>query len=184
MTRISFASPRTGADRDLPLLSLVAYCGRVIITWTELKDARALRNWTQQELADALGVHQKTIVNWESKGVPPKSAYKVQRVLGDELAFVEHSERNPEDSTSFEDFRAEWLRQQAVLDTEAEAGDLQEPGMDAHDEYQLEQQQAAYDARVALQDTLAQFDTVTLLREVELRVRRLQADVRGRATDS
>jgi DNA-binding XRE family transcriptional regulator len=168
------------------MLSLVAYCGRVVITWTELKDARALRGWTQQELADALGVHQKTIVNWESKGVPPKSAYKVQRVLGDELAFVEHHERNPEDPTSFEDFRAEWLRQQAVLDaeTEAEAEGSQESKMDVFDEYQLEQQQAAYDARVALQDTLAQFDTVTLLREVELRVRRLQADARGQGTGS
>lgn len=166
------------------MLSLVAYCGRVIITWTELKDARALRGWTQQELADALGVHQKTIVNWESKGVPPKSAYKVQRALRDELAFVEHQEVNPEDTTSFEDFRTEWLRQQAVLDAEAEAEGSQEPTTDTYDEYQLEQQQAAYDARVALQDTLAQFDTVTLLREVELRVRRLQAEARGQAAGS
>ncbi len=153
----------------------------MIITWTELKDARALRNWTQQELADAIGVHQKTIVNWESKGVPPKSAYKVQRVLGNELAFVEHREMNPEDGTSFEEFREEWLRQQAVLDAEAAADPPYEPNPDLDDEYRLEQQQAAYDARVALQDTLAQFDSITLLREVEQRVRRMQAELRATA---
>lgn len=153
----------------------------MIITWTELKDARALRNWTQQELADAIGVHQKTIVNWESKGVPPKSAYKVKRVLGNELAFVEHREMNPDDRTSFEDFREEWLRQQAVLDAEAEADPPYEPNPDLDDEYRLEQQQAAYDARVALQDTLAQFDSITLLQEVEQRIRRMQAEIRASA---
>lgn len=164
----------------------------MIINWTELKDARALRDWTQQELAEAVGVHQKTIVNWESKGVPPKSAYKVQRVLGDELAFVEHRAMNPSDATSFEEFRDERREQLEASEEQARSEwDSRSPEVEERaaifqldSEFELEKQQAAYDARVALQDTLAQFDTVTLLREVEQRVRRLQADARNQATDA
>lgn len=40
---------------------------------------------TQAELAVKVGVHQKTIVNWEAQGVPRKSEYKVERILGKEL---------------------------------------------------------------------------------------------------
>jgi DNA-binding XRE family transcriptional regulator len=164
----------------------------VIITWTELKDARALKGWTQQELADAIGVHQKTIVNWESKGVPPKSAYKVQRVLRKELEYVEHV-GSGQSTLTFDEYLEIYDQRRLADEEREEAPSAQyESDEDAawhaqsvanYEEQQLEEQQAAYDARVALQDTLAQFDTVTLLKEIELRVRRLQAEARDQVTD-
>lgn len=164
----------------------------MIITWTELKDARALKGWTQQELADAVGVHQKTIVNWESKGVPPKSAYKVQRVLGRELEYVEHV-GSGQSNLSFDEYLAIYDERRSADDEREEVRDAaHESDEDAawhaqaiarYEEQQLEEQQAAYDARIALQDTLAQFDTVTLLREIEFRVRRLQAEAREQMGD-
>lgn len=164
----------------------------MIITWTELKDARALKGWTQQQLADAVGVHQKTIVNWESKGVPPKAAYKLQRVLGDELEYVEHV-GSGQSTLSLDEYRdiKEQIRSQDEEREEvrdAAGGDDEESAWSARETanfeaLQLEEQQAAYDARIALEDTLAQFDTVTLLREVERRVRRLQAEARDQTSD-
>lgn len=53
----------------------------MVITWQQLKDAREASGLTQAELAALVGVHPKTIVNWEATGVPRKSEYKVERAL-------------------------------------------------------------------------------------------------------
>lgn len=56
-----------------------------------LKQARELAEYTQTELADKLDVSIRTIVNWESSGVPRKSLAKVMRVLGSAVDSVQTS---------------------------------------------------------------------------------------------
>lgn len=55
------------------------------ITWMQLQAAREAAGLTQAELAKQLGVSVRTIVNWESNGVPRKSEHKVVDALGDFL---------------------------------------------------------------------------------------------------
>lgn len=56
----------------------------MVVTWQELRDARAFEGLTQAELAEKLQVSTRTVVNWETEGrsVPNKSEYKVRRILG------------------------------------------------------------------------------------------------------
>lgn len=41
---------------------------------TTIKRARERKRWTQQQLADAVGVSQKTIDNWENSRTAPRSS--------------------------------------------------------------------------------------------------------------
>ena len=66
----------------LPLLPSVAYSCTMPISGEELRDARTSANWTQAKLAEKLGVSQRTIVSWESAGVPAKSERAVFRSIG------------------------------------------------------------------------------------------------------
>lgn len=50
---------------------------------TRIKRARELRRWTQQQLADVLGVDRKTVDNWENGRTRPRSAIgALEQVLG------------------------------------------------------------------------------------------------------
>lgn len=67
----------------------------MVITWQQLRDAREYADLTQAELAEQLNVSVRTVVNWESEngeGVPRKSEYKVQRLLGTALRYVEYNQ--------------------------------------------------------------------------------------------
>jgi transcriptional regulator with XRE-family HTH domain len=49
-----------------------------------VKRARERRRWTQQQLADRLGVNRKTVDNWENDRTYPRSAIgALEQVLGD-----------------------------------------------------------------------------------------------------
>ncbi|MCS5487402.1 helix-turn-helix domain-containing protein [Curtobacterium flaccumfaciens pv. beticola] len=159
------------------------------ISWMDLRDARQLRSWTQAQLAEELGVHQKTVANWEMKGVPPRQAYKVQRVLGEELRYVDHRQRSGDPNLSFDDYKQIFLDREAPsaddrdrmeADFRRRAADL---GMSPDEyaealrddsDYQVEQQQAAYDERLAVRDALAKFSNDALLAELKERFRDLE----------
>ena len=50
---------------------------------TRIKRARELRRWSQQRLADAIGVNRKTIYNWENGRTYPRSSIgALEGVLG------------------------------------------------------------------------------------------------------
>ncbi|OII10500.1 hypothetical protein BIU97_10250 [Curtobacterium sp. MCBA15_009] len=158
------------------------------ISWMKLRDARQLHGWTQGQLADELGVHQKTVANWESKGVPPRQAYKVQRVLRDELRYVDHREMSGDPDLTFEDFKRLFLdpetlsqddkeRLEAEFAQRAASFDLSpdeySEALRSNSEYVLEQQQQAYDARLAVREALSAYNTDVLLNELKERFRDL-----------
>lgn len=135
----------------------------------ELKDARALSGLTQAELADAIGVHKKTIVNWETSGVPAKSEYKVRRAIPNELRYVEYR-GDTENSGSLPMSFEEWMR------------DTIERAFDAtHEEPsdQLLALEAATDAIHAAEmiERLSPFTSVQMLSEVSRRIRVLEQSV-------
>lgn len=54
---------------------------------TTIKRARERRRWTQQQLADAVGVSQKTVDNWENNRTLPKSSLgAIESILGVNLS--------------------------------------------------------------------------------------------------
>jgi transcriptional regulator with XRE-family HTH domain len=148
------------------------------ITWMNLKDARALRGWTQAQLAEALGVHQKTIVNWESTGVPPKREYMVRRILAEELEYSEYVDYTRAAGRPLASFD-EWM--EASRDTESaidelnkaiEAGevDASESRLDGEALRRHEQ----FEEHVK---SLSRYSSVELLNEVSRRVRSMEQDL-------
>ncbi|RLP83013.1 XRE family transcriptional regulator [Mycetocola lacteus] len=85
MAVLHFCSFRQISRIKLHKLLTLAYGQGMAISWQDLKDARDAAGLTQRELARRIGVHQKTIVNWEASGVPKKSEYRVIRALGTHL---------------------------------------------------------------------------------------------------
>ncbi|HEY1705931.1 MAG TPA: helix-turn-helix transcriptional regulator [Trebonia sp.] len=54
---------------------------------TRIKRARERKRWSQQRLADALGVDRKTVDNWENGRTKPRSSVgALEEVLGVSLA--------------------------------------------------------------------------------------------------
>lgn len=50
---------------------------------TKIKRAREDLRWTQQQLADAIGVNRKTVDNWENNRTYPRSSIgALERALG------------------------------------------------------------------------------------------------------
>lgn len=82
----------TRQRRDLPErvgMSKVVQLGRyasVVTTWTasEIRARRATKGWTQQRLADELGVVRRTVSAWEA-GTSPQGRHigLLEQVLGD-----------------------------------------------------------------------------------------------------
>lgn len=146
------------------------------LTWMELRDARALKGWTQAQLADAVGVHVKTIVNWESKGVPPRSEYLVRRAMLPEVRYVEYATQARENGITpdgFEEF-TEWSAREAAWSHEDDAADV--PSEDEY-EHAIDEAQTAYDEKVARLDSLASFTSDQLLGEVSRRIQQLERAV-------
>jgi transcriptional regulator with XRE-family HTH domain len=57
----------------------------------KIKRAREIKRWTQQELADRLGVNRKTVDNWENgRTIPRSSIGALEHVLG--VSFAENGE--------------------------------------------------------------------------------------------
>lgn len=51
-----------------------------------IKRLREQRRWTQEQVGDALGVHPKTVSNWESgRNVPRSSLGALEKLFGDAL---------------------------------------------------------------------------------------------------
>lgn len=163
----------------------------------QLKDARALEGFTQAELADAVGVHQKTIVNWEKTGVPPKSEYRVRRVLGKALqycsdsanGYIDTDEEYPEWKTRME--YQDWVSIEQARIAE-EQGGAHEPH-EAQIEYDAEQArigleaaQAAHEEKLRRIGVLRPFTDSDLLHELIRRdeIRHSEApDVSGMTDD-
>lgn len=159
------------------------------ISWRALKDARAMKGWTQAELAEAVDVHQKTIVNWEANGVPPRSEYKVKRALGKLLSYATYIDTLPEDYAPIS--YDEWLVQDAESVADAQAqydqrarlhGDdyALAAALEESEEHDLRTavDQEDYDRRVAVSSErasfmagLSKYDSITLLQELERRMR-------------
>lgn len=76
----------------------------MVITWNDLRDARERIGFTQEELANELGVSTRTITNWEATGVPRKAEYKVERFFGENL---HRSESPPATPGLFDDVVAQ-----------------------------------------------------------------------------
>lgn len=149
------------------------------ISWLELKELREYKGWTQADLAKAIGVHPKTIVNWESTDVPPRSEYKVTRVLGDELSYLDGirgGHLSPD--TTFEEWR-EMLRRdrdhsEEVREREYDAGiDLDERDEQSAilSEDALAKAQASYEERLSVINGLSRFSRMQLLLELVRRER-------------
>lgn len=56
-----------------------------MITGDGLRQARERRGWTQEQLATAVGVTQRSIGNWERGEVPSSKEARLREVLGDLL---------------------------------------------------------------------------------------------------
>ena len=53
---------------------------------TRIKRARERKRWTQQELADRVGVNRKTVDNWENeRAIPRSSIGALEHVLGEDF---------------------------------------------------------------------------------------------------
>lgn len=154
----------------------------MVITWMELKDARALRGWTQAQLAEAVGVHQKTIVNWEANGVPPKSEYKVRRAMPQEVRYVDyvsHAGAAGADPMQFDEWLAADEENQAYW--EAVEADREEDGRPSserefqHDpDYDIDREQERYEHRLDRTNTLSSFSSQELLVELGRRITQLE----------
>jgi transcriptional regulator with XRE-family HTH domain len=156
----------------------------VNIDWTVLKDARALKGWTQQDLADAVGVSVRTIVNWETTGVPSRSTRKIERALGDELRYSHFISNFPDDLDipNFDEWKQDMRDRQAWLLA-------QEEGRESSDLIDMPanwEAQEAYDAEVwdmNLRETndrrsaLSSFTTEQLLNEINIRVKQLEKHI-------
>lgn len=56
-----------------------------MITGAQLREARESRRWTQEQLAEAVGVTLRSIGNWERGSVPANREARIRDVLGDHL---------------------------------------------------------------------------------------------------
>lgn len=56
-----------------------------MITGEQLRRARERRGWTQEQLAEAVGVTFRSIGNWERGEVPASREARLRDVLGDDL---------------------------------------------------------------------------------------------------
>ncbi|YCK81359.1 helix-turn-helix domain-containing protein [Arthrobacter sp. D3-18] len=63
------------------------------ITADELRFVRAHMDLTQAEMAQHLGISARTIVNWETNGVPDSKVARVHAVLRDEIAEAKEVQR-------------------------------------------------------------------------------------------
>lgn len=86
------------------------------ITADELRLVRAHMDLTQAEMAAHLGISARTIVNWETNGVPDSKVARVHAVLKEELAeaksmqrFLEEVADMPPSEPPADDERASWL---------------------------------------------------------------------------
>lgn len=93
----------------------------MVIDRIELKDLRELLEVTQAELAAAIGVHPKTIVNWESEGVPVRSEYKVRRRFNPELSYLRERSSGKAEGLSLQEWK------DLLLARSIEAIDQEEP---------------------------------------------------------
>lgn len=152
------------------------------ITWMNLKDARGLKGWTQSQLAEAIGVHQKTIVNWEATGVPAKREYMLYRVLRDELNYTAYANELKEHGQPTPTFE-EWLAAEndgqiawATYDVIRGASETEvDEGRRRAVEDESEQRRLSLEAHV---ESLARFTSYDLLDEVARRLRVIDADAR------
>jgi transcriptional regulator with XRE-family HTH domain len=84
---------------------------------TRIKRARELRRWSQQRLADAIGVNRKTIDNWENGRTYPRSSIgALEGVLGpltgEEEVYTDPAERALwEDGSLTEDDRRDLIEE-------------------------------------------------------------------------
>jgi len=63
---------------------------------TKIKRARERRRWSQQELANRLGVNRKTVDNWENgRTQPANSIGALEEVLDIDLSGDEEADRSP-----------------------------------------------------------------------------------------
>lgn len=47
----------------------------MIVTGAQIKAARALLNWTQQDLANAAGIHKNAVAYWEARALIPSGYF-------------------------------------------------------------------------------------------------------------
>lgn len=140
-----------------------------------------MRGWTQAQLAEHLGVHQKTIVNWESTGVPPRSEYKVRRVLPQELRYIDYVDHIISVGSlpaSFEEW-VEYDKAQIERLEESNLSDEQIALDEIAENFELEERQSDYDSRIARLRNLSVFTSDELLNEVSRRIHLLEAEVRN-----
>ena len=62
------------------------------ISADDLRLVRGHLDLTQAEMADHLGVSPRTVVNWETSGVPDSKVSRVNKVVGRDLEEVRHLE--------------------------------------------------------------------------------------------
>lgn len=163
------------------------------ISWRALKDARARKGWTQQQLAEAIDVHAKTIVNWEKSGVPPKSEYKIRRALGQDIdyaVFIDGLPSNQEpisfeewrdyDDTSKQGMQDDFDRDVAELGHEEAVARWSTPWPGT--EEMVENFEGAHEARAERVEVLSQFGSTELLDELARRIQSLEMDVAANVT--
>ncbi|MGN8689448.1 helix-turn-helix transcriptional regulator [Lactobacillus amylovorus] len=51
-----------------------------MITGQQLREARLRRGWSQGQLADKLGVTERSIGNWERRGIPATQQVRIADV--------------------------------------------------------------------------------------------------------
>jgi transcriptional regulator with XRE-family HTH domain len=95
------------------------------ISSDELRLVRDYMDLTQAEMAAHLGVSPRTVVNWETSGVPASKAERVARVLGSSLGEAKAQKRFLDEavhSTPSEDDYARWASEQPSYEEEVVPG--------------------------------------------------------------
>ena len=105
--------------------NMTANIGSVVMLGKRITTSRKAKGWTQSDLAQRLGVKEKTIINWESEASEPRASRlaNLAGVLGVPLLWLIAGGEQPPEIGNHDGDRSAYLKQQLV-EAENKLGEL------------------------------------------------------------